>query len=69
MFVFALYERHLQEGKNFVPKLKNLLSAGGSMSPLEIGKSVGLDVSSPDFWQLGLKRFEFFVDELQGIVK
>ena len=42
MFVYALYERYLEEGKAFVPKLVKALSAGGSMSPLEIGEIVGL---------------------------
>ena len=38
MFVYSLYERYLEEGKAFVPKLIKMLSAGGSVSPLEIGE-------------------------------
>jgi oligoendopeptidase F len=68
MFVYALYERYLQEGKAFVPKLVKALSAGGSMSPLEIGKIVGLNVAAPDFWNGGLKVFERFIDELEKII-
>ncbi len=67
MFVYALYERYLQEGKLFVPKLKKALSAGSSVSPLEIGKIVDLDVADSNFWKLGLKRFEHFVIELEKI--
>jgi oligoendopeptidase F len=65
MFVFALYERYQQEGMGFVPKLERALSAGSSVSPLEIGKLVGLDVAGAGFWQLGLGRFGHFVDELK----
>ena len=41
MFVYTLYEKYLEEGKVFVPKLKEALSAGSSVSPLEIGKIIG----------------------------
>jgi oligoendopeptidase F len=68
MFVYALYERYLEEGKAFVPKLKALLSAGGSLSPLEVGKLVGLDVEANDFWRGGLKVFEKFVLDIEKIV-
>ncbi len=69
MFVYALYQKYIEEGKDFVPKFKKVLSAGSSLSPIEIGKLVGLDVTDPDFWKLGMKRFEYFVDELEKLVK
>ncbi len=68
MFVYSLYERYLEEGKSFVPKLVKALSAGGSMSPLEIGKTVGLNVASPDFWNSGLKVFERFIGDLEKTI-
>jgi len=67
MFVYALYERYLEEGKAFVPKLKQALSAGSSVSPLEIGRVVGLDVAAPEFWGTGLKVLERFIEDLQKI--
>jgi oligoendopeptidase F len=69
LLVYALYERYLQEGKTFVSKLKEALSAGGSVSPLKIGKIVGLDVPTPDFWSHGLKVFERFIVDLEKIVE
>ena len=68
MFVYALYERYLEEGKAFVPKLEKALSAGSSVSPLEIGKIVGLNVAAPDFWNGGLKVFERFIVDLEKII-
>jgi oligoendopeptidase F len=68
MFVYSLYERYLEEGKAFVPKLVRALSAGSSVSPLEIGKIVGLDVADPSFWNGGLKVFERFIVDLEKIV-
>ena len=68
MFVYALYERYLEEEKAFVPKLVKALSAGSSVSPLEIGRIVGLNVADPSFWSGGLKVFERFIVELGKIV-
>jgi oligoendopeptidase F len=68
MFVYSLYERYLEEGKEFVPKLVKALSAGSSVSSLEIGKIMDLDVKNPDFWSGGLKVFERFVGDLEKIV-
>ena len=68
MFVYALYERYLQEGKAFVPKLVKALSTGGSNSPLEIGEIVGLNVAASDFWNGGLKVFERLIIDLEKIV-
>ena len=68
MFVYALYGRYLEEGKSFVNKLKNALSAGGSVSPFQISKIVGLDVEAPEFWNTSLKVFEHFSSELEKLV-
>jgi len=67
MFVYSLYKRYLQEGKAFVPKLEAALSAGSNMSPLEIGKTMGSDVASLDFWKGGVNVFERFVNELEDL--
>jgi oligoendopeptidase F len=69
LFVYALYQKYLEERKAFVPKLKKILSAGSSISPIEIGKIVGFDIDSPDFWKIGMKQYEHFVKELEKIVK
>jgi oligoendopeptidase F len=69
MFVFALYQTYLEKGDEFVPKFKKILSCGSSISPLEIGKIAGLDISKPDFWKLGMEQYRHFIEELQKIVK
>ncbi len=68
MFVYALYEQYLKKGKTFVPKLVKALSAGGSLSPLEIGNLFGLDVKASHFWNSGMKVFERFIVDLEKIV-
>ncbi len=69
MFVYALYERYLEEGKAFVPKLQQALSAGSSVPPTEIGKITGLDVTAPTFWAGGMKVFERFVGDLEKVIQ
>jgi oligoendopeptidase F len=68
MFVYALYDRYLEEGKAFVPKLVEALSAGGSLSPMEIAEIVGLNVTAPNFWNVGLKVFERFIGDLEKVI-
>ena len=67
MFVYSLYEQYLKEGKEFVPKLKKALSAGSSLSPLEIGNIFDLDITAPNFWNNGIRVFERFIVNLQKI--
>jgi oligoendopeptidase F len=65
MFVYSLYGRYLAEGKAFVPKFKKALSAGSSLSPLEIGQIMQLNPKTPNFWSDGLKVFENFIKNLE----
>jgi oligoendopeptidase F len=69
MFVYALYQKYREQGEEFVPRFKKILSAGSSVSPVEIGKIVGSDITDPDFWKLGMKQYEHFAEELETIVK
>ena len=65
LFVFALYRLYVEEGETFVPKLKNLLSAGSSQSPYDLAKDLGFDIRSAEFWKKGIEQAEFFLDELE----
>jgi len=68
LFVYALYQTYKKEGKAFVPKFKKLLAAGGSVSPEELGEIVGLDITKKDFWNLGIKQYEDFVNQLEKLM-
>jgi oligoendopeptidase F len=68
LFVYALYQVYKKEGKDFIPKFKELLSAGGSRPPLELGKIMEFDISKPEFWKLGIKQYEEFVNQLEKLV-
>ncbi|MHA1239627.1 MAG: M3 family oligoendopeptidase [Promethearchaeota archaeon] len=65
LFVYALYQTYKKEGKDFVPKFKRLLAAGGSLSPEDLGELVGVDITKQDFWELGINQYEAFVNEFE----
>ena len=62
LLVLALYRMYKEQGKSFVPKYIALLEAGGSDSPEELLKPLGVDFHDPKFWQKGF-------DEIAGLVK
>jgi len=68
LFVYALYQTFKTEGKEFIPKFKKILEAGGSLSPVDLGNIVGLDITKPDFWKLGIKQYEDFVNKLEKLL-
>ncbi|KKN47768.1 hypothetical protein LCGC14_0659650 [marine sediment metagenome] len=69
LFVYALYQVYKRQGKEFIPKFKKLLSSGGSLSPKNLAEIVGFDISQPDFWKLGIKQYDDFVNELENLIK
>jgi oligoendopeptidase F len=58
LLALAVYGRYEEEGEAFVPAYLELLSAGGSRSPEELGRIVGVDLADPGFWDRGLDLVE-----------
>jgi oligoendopeptidase F len=54
LLALAVYRRYEEEGAAFVPSYLELLSAGGSLPPEELGRIVGCDLADPGFWDGGL---------------
>ncbi len=55
LLALSVYARYLEEGEPFVPAYIEMLSAGGSRSPEELGAIVGIDLADPGFWDRGLQ--------------
>ncbi|MGI8572192.1 MAG: M3 family oligoendopeptidase [Solirubrobacteraceae bacterium] len=55
LLALSAYRRYRDEGDPFVPRYLELLSAGGSRSPEELGAIIGIDLSDPGFWDAGLE--------------
>jgi oligoendopeptidase F len=58
LLALSVYRRYIEEGESFVPRYLELLSAGGSRSPEQLGGIVGIDLADPGFWDSGLALVE-----------
>ena len=58
LLALSVYERYEQRGADFVPQYLELLAAGGSRSPEELGAIVDVDLADPGFWDSGLDLVE-----------
>ena len=64
----ALFARW-KEDPNYMTKIKQFLSAGGSMSPEDIFKKIGINTSSPAFFETGLKSIEKDIIKLEKLTR
>jgi oligoendopeptidase F len=62
LLALSAYGRYREEGKPFVPRYLDLLRAGGSRSPEQLGAIIGIDLADPGFWDSGLA----LVDRMLG---
>jgi oligoendopeptidase F len=58
LLALSVYERYEQRGEELVPRYLELLAAGGSRSPQELGEIVDVDLADPGFWDAGLDLVE-----------
>lgn len=64
----ALYAEYKKD-KAFIHKVKQFLRAGGSMSPADIFKSIGIDTTKPDFFKKGLKKLKDDLDVIRNMME
>ncbi len=58
LLALSVYQRYEQTGAELVPRYIEMLAAGGSRSPEELGAIVGIDLADPGFWSAGLDLVE-----------
>ncbi|HEX2359378.1 MAG TPA: M3 family oligoendopeptidase [Solirubrobacterales bacterium] len=63
LLALSVYRLYLERGEEMVPSYLEMLAAGGSMSPEELGKIVGVDLTDPSFWETGLDLVAEQVDQ------
>jgi oligoendopeptidase F len=68
LLALSVYGRYLQDGEPFVPRYLELLAAGGSRSPEQLGAIVGIDLADPGFWDGGLKLVEQQLTDAESLV-
>ncbi len=54
LLALSVYRLYVERGEEIVPDYLEMLSAGGSRSPEELGEIVGVDLRDPGFWDRGL---------------
>jgi oligoendopeptidase F len=54
LLALSVFGRYKQVGPSFVPSYIEMLSAGGSLAPEQLGAIVGIDLADPGFWDAGL---------------
>ena len=54
LLALSVYRRFEETGDGFVGSYLELLRAGGSMPPEQLGQIVGVDLTDPGFWSAGL---------------
>src|SRR4030095_10823869 len=65
LLALSVYRRYEEEGEEFVSSYLDLLKAGGSRPPEELGSIVGVDLSDPGFWSSGLDLVEQQLDDAE----
>ena len=58
LLALSVYQQYEQRGEELVPRYLEMLAAGGSRSPEELGQIVGIDLADPGFWDAGLDLLE-----------
>ncbi len=69
LLALSVYRRYLDDGEAFVPRYLELLGAGGSRSPEELGRIVGIDLADPGFWDAGLDLVESQLEAAEGAAR
>ncbi len=54
LLALSVYARYVERGDEFVPKYLELLAAGGSRWPEDLGRIVDCNLTDPGFWDAGL---------------
>jgi oligoendopeptidase F len=63
LLALSVYRLYTERGDELVPDYLEMLTAGGSRSPEELGAIVGVDLTDPGFWDSGLQLVEEQLDQ------
>jgi oligoendopeptidase F len=69
LLAMSVYRRYREEGESFVPRYLEMLGAGGSMLPEELGRIVGIDLADPGFWSAGLDLVQEQLDAAEAAAR
>ena len=64
----ALVEKYKREGTTMIEDYVKLLSSGGSVPPVEILQSIGIDVTQPAFYSEAFATIESWLEEFETTI-
>ncbi|MEE1072332.1 MAG: M3 family metallopeptidase, partial [Cellulosilyticum sp.] len=67
LFAKGLYAQYLKDTKAFPGKYKQLLAVTGKMKIEDVTKTIGIDVSDPEFWRDSLKIIAEDIEEFMKL--
>ena len=67
LFALSIFRAYEREGEGLVEPYLELLRAGGSRSPEELGRIVGLDLTDPAIWATGIEALSDELDEAERL--
>jgi oligoendopeptidase F len=67
LLVLALVQKYKEVGTDFVPRYLELLASGGSDKPERLLGKLGIDVTDPEFWDLGLRLLDEMVQKAERL--
>ena len=69
LLALSVYRQYEERGADFVPSYLEMLSRGGSATPEELGRIVGVDLGDPGFWDGGLTIIAEQLDAAEAAAK
>ena len=67
LFVLCLYQKYKQGKTAFIPNYLKMLSLGGSRTPEELASLMGINISDPNFWNLGIEILNQLVEQAETL--
>lgn len=67
LFALSIYRKYEEEGDSMVEPYMELLRQGGSRSPGELARMVGMDIADPGFWATGIEALAADLDEAEAL--
>lgn len=69
LLISKTLQSKVKENPEFIKEVKKFLSAGGSASPKEIFKKLGVDITNKSFWNEGIKEASKLIKDVEKSIK
>jgi oligoendopeptidase F len=66
---WSAFARYKEVGEEFAEHYLNMLAAGGSRSPDELVRMLGLDIADPGFWNAGLDQLDSMLKDAEALAE